>query len=156
MKLKLERFYSTNEATLGSLSINDKFECYTLEDEYREKKVHSETRIPAGTYQIKLQMHGTMTGKYAKRFPEIHEGMLWLQDVPNFTTIYIHIGNTDDDTSGCILVGSTYSKENMRISASTVAYLKLYPKVVEALKREDVFIEIDDLDRKAGTNSNTN
>lgn len=147
MKLKLERFYSTKDATLGSLSIDGQFECYTLEDEYREVKVHSETRIPAGTYQIKLQTHGTMTGKYAKRFPDVHEGMLWLQDVPNFTTIYIHIGNTDDDSSGCILVGTSYSKETMHISASTVAYLKLYQKVVQAIKREDVFIEIDDLDK---------
>lgn len=146
MLLRLERFYSTKDATLGMLYINNQFECYTLEDEYREKKVYSETRIPAGKYQIKLQTHGTMTGKYAKRFPTMHEGMLWLQDVPNFTTIYIHIGNTDDDTKGCILVGANYNKETMKLVASTIAYLKLYPKVIEALKHEEVFIEILDLD----------
>jgi len=88
-----------------------------------------------------------MTQKYSKKFPTLHEGMLWLQDVPNFSTIYIHIGNTDDDSSGCILVGKSYNKEEMKLSASTVAYLQLYPKVVEALKHEEVFIEIDDLDR---------
>ncbi len=147
MILKLERFYSTNDATLGSLSINDQFECYTLEDEYREQKVHSETRIPQGTYPIKLQQHGTMTQKYYKKFPTMHEGMLWLQDVPNFSTIYIHIGNTDDDSSGCILVGRNYDKKEMKISASTVAYLQLYPKVIEALKHEEVLIKIDDLDK---------
>src|SRR3990167_1478377 len=122
MILKLERFYSTNDATLGSLSINGQFECYTLEDEYREKKIHSETRIPQGTYQIKLQNDGTMTLKYAKKFPDTHKGMLWLQDVPNFSTIYIHIGNTDDDSSGCILVGKNYNKKEMKLSASTIAY----------------------------------
>jgi len=147
MILKLERFYSTNDATLGSLSINGQFECYTLEDEYREKKIHSETRIPQGTYQIKLQNDGTMTLKYAKKFPDTHKGMLWLQDVPNFSTIYIHIGNTDDDSSGCILVGKNYNKKEMKLSASTIAYRELYPKVTETLAHEEVFIDIDDLDK---------
>jgi hypothetical protein len=34
-------------------------------------------------------------------------GMLHLQDVPNFTYILIHAGNTDEHTSGCLIVGET-------------------------------------------------
>jgi hypothetical protein len=143
MLLELFRKKSNGDTTIGELSIDGAFQCYTLEDEKREIKVMGETRIPAGTYKIKLQQNGTMTGKYAKRFPGIHQGMLWLQDVPNFTTIYIHIGNTDDDTKGCILVGK--HENNWKLSESTNAYIPLYVKIVQALNsKEKVSIKIID------------
>ncbi|KKR55853.1 MAG: hypothetical protein UT94_C0055G0001, partial [Candidatus Uhrbacteria bacterium GW2011_GWF2_40_263] len=94
MLLELFRRKSNEDATVGELYINGNKLCFTLEDEKREVKVMHETRIPAGTYEIKLQKNGEMTKKYAKKFPGIHEGMLWLQNVPNFQFIYIHIGNT--------------------------------------------------------------
>ena len=143
MLLELFRKESNGDTTIGELFINSVFQCYTLEDEHRDKKVMSETRIPAGTYVIKLQNNGIMTQKYAKRFPDIHKGMLWLQDVPNFTTIYIHIGNTDDDTRGCILVGKQH--KNWKLVHSTIAYVPLYIKVVKAIEDgEEVTIKIVD------------
>lgn len=151
MELKLNRIRSNKEETLGELFTDGAFECYTLEDQYQEKKVYAETRIPAGRYEIKLQHQGTMTKKYEKRFPQIHRGMLWLQDVPNFTTIYIHIGNTDDDTKGCILVGLNHSEENgrMKLVNSTQAYIHLYVKCLNAIDREEkIYITITDNDIK--------
>jgi len=143
MLLELFRKKSNGDTTIGELFIDGLYFCKTLEDEYREVKVMHETRISAGTYKIKLQLNGTMTGGYAKRFPTMHQGMLWLQNVPNFTTIYIHIGNTDDDTSGCILVGK--DELDYKLSRSTVAYISLYTKVVEALNHnEEVKITIKD------------
>mgnify|MGYP003122063051 CR=1 FL=1 len=54
MKLKVLRFSSQSDSTNGLLfddSDGDmKFLCYTLEDEYRSKKVRGETRVPAGVF----------------------------------------------------------------------------------------------------------
>ena len=58
MKLEVIRFSSQKDSTNGLLmDVTDeiKFLCYTLEDEHREDKIMSETRIPAGTYKLKLR-----------------------------------------------------------------------------------------------------
>lgn len=144
MKLRLDRYHSTKDFTIGKLFINDVFECYTLEDEKREQKVMHETRIPAGTYEIKLRLFGGHHERYSKRFP-FHKGMLWLQDVPNFKHILIHIGNNDEDTSGCILVGNSMNISQGLLSNSTAAYTKMYQKVAdELLKGNQVFITVND------------
>jgi len=148
MILELRRKKNNGDATYGELFIDGIFECYTLEDEPRVIKVMGETRIPAGEYKIKLQTNGELTKKYAKRFPGIHKGMLWLQDVPNFTTIYIHIGNTDDDTRGCVLVGKIFDQVQFVLARSTDAYIPLYVKVTQNLLHNvDVKIKIIDLDK---------
>lgn len=131
---------------------NDKreFLCYTLEDEYREEKVMHETRIPAGTYEIKLRTWGRIHENYTKRFADIHKGTLWLQDVPNFKYILIHCGNDDDDTSGCLLVGDTQT-ENIKsdgfVGSSTNAYKRIYPPIAEAIENgecvEITYIDFD-------------
>lgn len=145
MLLELFRKKSNGDATVGDLFIDGKFQCKTLEDEFRKVKVKHETRIPAGDYKIKLQEDGEMTKKYFRKFPGIHKGMLWLQDVPNFTTIYIHIGNTDDDTSGCILVGKSFNEKEFALVGSTDAYIPLYVKVVQAINEgEEIIIKIVD------------
>lgn len=142
MKLKLQRFHSSDDFTIGKLFIDDVFECYTVEDEKRDQKVMHETRIPAGTYEIKLRTFGGHHEKYAKKF-DFHKGMLWLQDVPKFKDILIHIGNTDNDSSGCIIVGKTADLVKGYVGQSTVAYKEMYVKVIAAMG-ENVFIEIKD------------
>ena len=47
MKLKVYRYSSQSQTTLGALQIDGKFECYTLEDQHQDVKVKGETRIPA-------------------------------------------------------------------------------------------------------------
>jgi len=150
MLLTLERYRSNNNATLGRLYINGVFECYTLEDEHRETKVMHETRIPKGSYQIKLRTFGSFHRRFKVKYPAVHKGMLWIQNVPNFSCILIHTGNTDKDTSGCILVGGKLDELNYKIAAgtSTAAYLNMYKKVSAALlKKEDVEIIILDKDK---------
>lgn len=150
MKLKLLRYKSTDKATIGRLFINNRFECYTLEDEYRQTKVKHETRIPAGTYIIKLRKYGKWHERMRKRYVAIHKGMMELVDVPNFTDILIHPGNKESDTSGCILVGSEVDEKNMVLLQSTKAYLTLYIKVTNAMvNNELVTIEIIDKDKNA-------
>lgn len=146
MKLTLERIKSNDEATIGNLWLDGRLLWFSLEDEYRLEKVAAETRIPAGTYQICPRLGGGMIQRYKRRFPW-HQGMLHLQDVPGFKYVYIHVGNTDEDTAGCILVGYGADLRSMTIQASTPAYAELYEKIYAAANAGDLEITIEDRDR---------
>jgi len=140
MKLVLNRFWADEDSTIGTIFCCSDLECFSLEDEFREVKVPGETRIPSGEYIIKLRTDGGMHEKYSKKFTW-HEGMLELQGVPNFTYIYIHIGNDDDDTSGCLLVGTSVTGGvdiNCKLTNSTGAYERLYKKVLVAMQSNAV------------------
>ena len=74
--------------------------------------------------------------------------MLHLQDVPNFTYILIHAGNTDEHTSGCLIVGESQqdldiSKDGFIGHSGTVAYKKMYASKVanQLLQGNKVSIE---------------
>lgn len=143
MNVIVLRFADLEQSTLGALSIDGRFCCFSLEDEGREIKVPGETRIPAGEYQIKLRTEGKIHEKYAALYPE-HRGVLWLQDVPGFEWIYIHKGATDDDTKGCILVADTAHSAGV-LSQSEPAYRRLYGQVLNAIQAgEPVTIEVQD------------
>jgi len=62
---------------------------------------------------------------------------LHIQDVPNFTYILIHSGNTDEHTSGCLIVGETQQDLDQGkdgfIGHSGLAYQKLYRQVAGQL-----------------------
>lgn len=142
MELEVLRYSSQEDSTIGALfdvsNGKRKFLCYTLEDEYREEKVMHETRIPAGTYKITLRTWGGFHERYSKRFPNFHEGMLWIREVPNFEYILIHCGNDDDDTSGCLLVGDTQTSNvngsDGYVGSSILAYKQIYPYILKAIK----------------------
>jgi hypothetical protein len=147
MKLILRRKIDTGFETLGKLFLEGKFLCYTLEDTYREKKIKHKTRIPAGLYKLALRAYGSHYLKYVRKFVDIfHKGMIQIMDVVGFTDILFHIGNSKEDTSGCILVGSDYREESGRIYlvSSTVAYKKVYPIIQKMIKYAEVELEIID------------
>jgi len=157
MKLKVLRFSSQEDSTSGLLFIDGdlglEFSCYTLEDERRSLKVRGETRVPAGTYQIKLRKEGGFHERYKKKYGAWHRGMLHVQDVPEFEYILIHTGNTDEHTAGCLLVGD--SQENNIIikdgfiGKSNNAYKRIYPKIARAIEKgNNVTIEYIDYDGK--------
>ena len=137
MKLQVVRTQFGKDATNGLLFVNGVFECYTLEDQYQAVKVMHETCIPEGTYDIKFRTVGGFHEKYKKRYGNEHYGMLHLQDVPNFTYILIHAGNTDEHTSGCLIVGETQQDLDISddgfVGHSGKAYVKLYNKVAKEL-----------------------
>jgi len=151
MKLNVIRHQFGKDATNGLLFIDGVFECYTLEDEVRDAKVHSETAIPLGTYEIKFRNIGGFDTKYKARYgTTFHKGMLELQDVPNFKYILIHTGNTDEHTAGCLLLGETQQDldkgKDGFVGGSGDAYKKMYPKVRDALlNREKVTIEYSNI-----------
>jgi hypothetical protein len=122
--------------------------CFTLEDEARAQKVHGDTRIPAGRYRILLRKEGAMHPKYAAKY-KWHKGMLWLQDVPGFDYIYIHIGNTTADTLGCILVGDVArilaANGDGRVEQSAAAYERIAKPITEAIEQGvEVYIDIEE------------
>lgn len=145
MTLTVKRKIESKESTIGELYIDGKFECYTLEDIGRPKKIWGKTRIKAGTYRIKFRKIGRFHNRYKVRFKSIHKGMLHILNVPLFQFILIHCGNTAEHTAGCLLVGKSYTRD--RLIDSTTAYKQLYVKVSAALERgEDVHIVYEDTD----------
>jgi hypothetical protein len=77
--------------------------------------------------------------------PDFHKGMLWLQDVPDFEDVYMHIGNYPRDTEGCILVGTSAGSDE--INSSTAFYTQFYPPIAAAiLAGDDVVVDVKDID----------
>jgi|TARA_R100000995_G_scaffold81904_1_gene55165 hypothetical protein len=152
MKLQVVRTQFGKDATNGLLFIDGIFECYTLEDQYQAVKVMHETCIPEGTYDIEFRKTGGFHAKYSERYKNAHYGMLHIQDVPNFTYILIHTGNTDEHTSGCLIVGETQQDLDIAddgfIGSSAVAYKKMYSKVAnQLLQGKKVSIEYTTIDK---------
>lgn len=140
MIVTVQRDVLSPNSTIGHLRVMSK-DCFTLEDPVRQIKLHGRTAIPAGQYVLKLRTEGGMDLRYAARFGNWHKGMLWLQDVPHFEYVYLHIGNTPEDTEGCILLGSTVGRD--RIGNSEIAYREVYPVIAEAiLDGDDVLIDV--------------
>ena len=139
--LEVLRYSSGADSTLGILSENGpagrEFLAYTLEDEFREKKVSAETRIPEGTYKVNLRTEGGFHNRYLSKFGAgFHKGMLHVQDVPEFEYILIHTGNTDEHTMGCLLVADSSTQNITKdgfIGASVSAYKRIYPSLAQWL-----------------------
>jgi len=134
MKVNVLRYKDNGNATLGLLFIDGVFECYTLEDEERHVKVKGETRIPEGTYKINFRKTTSpLTERYQKKY-EWFDYHLQIQDVPGFQYVYIHVGNSDSNTDGCLLVGSTVDKDSMFQGRSVPAFKQVYKKIGNAIK----------------------
>ena len=148
MLLHLLRISTTDESTISALYVDGTFACHCVEDAWKAEKEKGTTRIPQGLYEIKLREEGGMTRKYAERFPDIHRGMLHLQDVPEFSWVYIHTGNTAKHTDGCLIIGDSAGNNQIVdgfVGGSVNAYRRLYPRIAEAiLKEDDVKIRISD------------
>jgi hypothetical protein len=146
MKLQVVRTQFGKDATNGLLFIDGVFECYTLEDQYQAVKVMHETCIPEGTYDIKFRKTGGFHARYTERYKREY--------------ILIHTGNTDEHTSGCLIVGETQQdldiNFNGMVGSSAVAYKKMYSKVAnQLLQGKEVTIEYSkiDLDGKELSNA---
>jgi len=155
MKYEVLRTSSGKDSTSGLLfevSQNKRtFLAYTLEDEQRDVKVWGETRIPAGTYKLKLRTEGGFHNKYASKYGNFHKGMIHVQDVPGFEYILWHTGNTDEHTAGCLILGNSQTNNRIAkdgfIGSSVDAYKFVYPRVVSAIEAGiDVEVEYIDYD----------
>lgn len=148
MKWTLIRLFDNITETVGALYHEDEFLCFTFEDQYQTKKVMHKARIPEGEYTIALRREGKLHQEYLQRFPSLHRGMLHLQNVPNFTYVYFHIGNTNKDTLGCILVGDSvlYMDERYGLVRSTKVYNEVYKKALSGYDNQELLsVEIKEL-----------
>ena len=146
MKIEVLRYNHDKESTSSIISIDGRFFCFGLEDQRQREKVKGETRIPEGVYSVDFRKEDTpLTLKYRDK-GEWFDYHLEVKNVPNFQYVYIHIGNSDKDTDGCLLVADRAWNDPKDYNAyqvsSTPAFKRLYWKVGQALKRgEDVTIE---------------
>ncbi|SDM35132.1 hypothetical protein SAMN05421823_112173 [Catalinimonas alkaloidigena] len=147
--LTVLRYLDDGQTTLGLLFLRNKFFAYTLEDTFRATKVAGETRIPAGLYPLDFNRALTgLTQTYRQTRPwfEYH---LEIQGIPGFDQVYIHVGNTHEDTRGCLLIAdgvNTASAVKM-VQYSRLAFERFY-KTISALLNagETVQIRIVDED----------
>lgn len=117
MNLTLERLQLDDQVTIGRMSVDGSdWTCWTCEDTVRDPgvKIHGATAIPAGTYQVQI----THSPRFNRLLP-------LLLDVPGFSGVRIHPGNTADDTEGCILVGHVRMSEG--VGKSRMAFDELLP-----------------------------
>lgn len=113
MQINVRRTFKGSDYTIGKLYIDGHYLCDTLEDTVRPAgtKIAGKTAIPAGTYKVKK----TMSPRFKKILPEI-------LNVPGFSGVRIHSGNTAADTDGCLLLGLNKTKGAVLESQTTMAF----------------------------------
>jgi len=118
MLIEVKRFEFKDTHTVGKMYVDGIYECYTLEDAVRNgTKVLGKTAIPIGTYKLIIDA----SVRFKQDMPHI-------LNVPDFTGVRIHAGNTSADTDGCILLGSTWAGKDF-IGNSKIAYKKFFDKL---------------------------
>lgn len=139
MELKLTRTWLTKNSTIGELSINGKFECYVLEDNFPTPyvKVFGKTCIPLGRYQVIV----TNSPRFSQLTGHPVDLPL-LVNVPGYEGVRIHPGNTAADTEGCLLPGTTRGVDV--VNNSRIAFNALFPKIQTAIANgEAVHITVE-------------
>ena len=126
MRLELQRRWFTESSTIGQL-FGPRAESlgYVLEDRFRlpwDAKVYGRTCIPCGQYPIVI----THSPRFGVEMP-------LLLDVPGFSGVRIHPGNTPADTEGCLLPG--LERDANRVLQSREAYARLF-QLLDASKSE--------------------
>ena len=135
MEILNKRAYATRKSTLGCLVVDGEPFGFVIEDEPREVKVKGHTRVPAKRYKLGLRMDDTpLTIRYREKY-KWFKHHIELLNVPNFTSIYIHVGNFESDTEGCQVIGMNAHIHNtgFRNSQSLICYKKLYEIVYPLL-----------------------
>lgn len=148
MNLQLDRFFSDADTSVGLLRVNGERQCFIIEDEFREKKVPGETRIPAGKYKLIARAYGGFYNRYSQKW-DWHQEMIEVADIIGFTDVLIHPGNTDGNTEGCLLPNASASMtlSDIRGATSVAAYKNLYLQIIDSVRAGEATITITDSDR---------
>jgi hypothetical protein len=138
MKLTLKRHETNAHRTFGTLMAEDGHRlCYVLEDAVREVegepvsswKIHGKTAIPAGEYQITLEDS-----------PRFGPDTLTVNNVPGFSGVRMHAGNTESDTEGCPLLGMEVTPTGIMGGTSRPAVSLVKQVVQQAIRRGEVVL----------------
>jgi hypothetical protein len=131
MKITVKRLDKQPTYTVGEMYLDNQYLCDTLEDrdrglsqstplsEIKKIKVMHRTAIPTGTYKVILNFSPSKKRLLPK-----------LEEVPCFSGILIHRGNSADDSSGCIIIGE-YTTNGKLINST-----KYENELVEKLQNE--------------------
>lgn len=131
MYVRVDRAHFYPGACIGRLFIDDKLECFVLEDAVREIenvpvedwKIPGRTAIPYGKYRLTVDQ----SLRFGKPMPHV-------LDVPGFSAIRIHAGNRAEDTEGCLLLGRVWNPAKPEeIAESRLAFGSFFPKLQAAL-----------------------
>lgn len=139
---------------MSNLYIDGKWFCNCLEDAdrgldnsmsedmIRTLKKPSITAIPRGTYEITLDVVSPKFSRY-DFYKDVCNGKVpRLKNVKGFDGILIHAGNTDKDSSGCLLVGQNKVKGQVVNSKET--FKQLYKLLQDGKSRgEKITIKIE-------------
>ena len=131
IEFTLRRAYLGEKYTIGHFGLTGQPEmCDTIEDKVRKEKISGVTAIPFGRYQVTIEM----SPRFKRRLPYLH-------DVPKFTGILIHRGNTAEDSRGCILPGE--NTEKGKVLNSTYWEIKITNMIDNFIKEgHEVYINI--------------
>lgn len=127
LDILLRRTIRTPEFTLGEMFVNGNHIGYTCEDADRRlecggEKVRGRTAIPCGRYKVIL----SFSNRFGRIMPEV-------LDVPGFSGVRIHGGNTAADTLGCPLLGSKRADDGVRDCAAVNVMLS---RLIGSVERE--------------------
>lgn len=147
MELYLKRFEFNEHSTFSELSLDGVRLCFVLEDKDRgldskmnldvlsHLKVHGETAIPYGRYEIQI----TKSERFSKlRGKDTYLPLLL--DVPGYSGVRIHTGNKPEHTEGCLLPCKNHSKDLG--TESTYAFNIVLDKIKQGLLKGKVYITI--------------
>ena len=153
MELTVKRIAKKENYTIGKLYVDGSYICDTLEDkdrglnnhmtlaEIKRKKVYAKTAIPTGKYEVLMDI---CSPKYSQKpkWKEYNGGFMpRLKDVPGYSGVLIHPGNTENDTMGCLLVGE--NKAVGKVLYSEATFKRLYPILLDAHNRgEKITVEV--------------
>ena len=153
LTLTLKRIAFRPTYTVGRMFVRGEHICDTIEDcdrclrddmsleEIQQRKQYGVTAIPTGRYKVTLDTVSPKFKSYSwaqfcgGRLPRLH-------DVKGFDGVLIHVGNTAEDSLGCIIVGQ--NKEAGKVINSAVTFRRLYDSVLlPAWKAgEEIYLEI--------------
>lgn len=131
MEITVKRIAKRPAYTIGKMYLDGMYFCDTLEDTVRdltkEAKVYGKTAIPAGKYPVVISFS-----------PRFKKDLPLLMNVPYFSGVRIHSGNTAEDTEGCILVGENKAVGKVLNSRAT------FTRLMEKLQKADkIYITIE-------------
>ena len=152
MKIKLIREVKSDLSSIGSLYINDKYFCKTLEpfdaglDEHStladiyEAKHARKCAIPTGNYTISVNQVSPRFGKLAP-YSDFGGVVPRYEGVKGFAGVLMHIGNFPTDTDACTLVGRCAKKD--AITDSKVTFIALMKMLLSVPKVERIYISVE-------------